>query len=45
MASLLDNIRTSGRSGRPTGKGSGSRSKIKKGSRCKVADQKGLRRL
>ena len=35
MGSLLDNLRTSGRGGRPTGKGRNSRSKVKKGSRSK----------
>ena len=43
MGSLLDNIRTSGRGGRPTGKGRSS-SRIKKGSKAKVASRTGARR-
>ena len=38
MGSLLDNLRTSGRGGRPTGKGGGKRSsRVKRGSRASVA--------
>ena len=45
MGSLLDNLRTSGRGGRPTGKGGSKRaSRVKRGSRASVARRTGDRR-